>query len=209
VARRRSYRRYNLVKRRLSLVTVTGSLLVLAFAGVALALNVITCDGSSTCRGTPDGDDITGTDRAETILAEKGRDAVTALDGPDVVHGDLGNDQVIGEDGDDQQGASEAGLGTGLDGNNGADRVSGGPGADDVTGGPGGDKLYGGDNNDILDSADGVRDDIVTCGPGRDIAFVDRADIRGDRVKHCEEVRRIATASLTAEQYRAADAELR
>jgi hypothetical protein len=49
----------------------------------------------------------------------------------------------------------------------------------------------------------------VSCGPGHDIAFVDRPDIRGDRVKNCEEVRRIAVASLTAEQYRAADAELR
>lgn len=71
------------------------------------------------------------------------------------------------------------------------------------------DSLYGGDNNDILDSADGLRDNTVNCGPGRDIAFVDRPDIRGDRVKNCEEVHRSAVASLTAEQYRAADAELR
>jgi hypothetical protein len=71
------------------------------------------------------------------------------------------------------------------------------------------DELYGNDNNDILDSTDGLRDDIVSCGPGRDVAIVDQPDIRGDRVKHCEEVHRIAAASLTAEQYRAADAELR
>jgi Ca2+-binding RTX toxin-like protein len=206
------------VKRRLSLVMVTGSLLVLAFAGVALALNVITCDGSSTCRGTENGDEITGTDRAESIFALRGRDAVTALEGPDIVHADVGNDEadggsgkdrIFGEDGDDQKGNSEAGLGTGLDGNSGADHVSGGPGADDVTGGPGRDSLYGNDDNDILDSADGLRDNAVSCGPGRDIAFVDRPDIRGDRVRNCEEVHRIAAASLTTEQYRAADAELR
>jgi hypothetical protein len=125
-------------------------------------LNVITCDGSSTWTGAPDADDITGSDRSEIILADKGRDAVTAL----------------GEDGDDQQNASGARLGTGLDGNNGAHCVSGGPGADDVTGGPGRDKLYGNDDKGILDSADGLRDDIVSCGPGRDIAFVDRPDIR-------------------------------
>jgi Ca2+-binding RTX toxin-like protein len=211
-------REVDLVKRRLSLAMVIGSLLVLAFAGTALALNVITCDGSSTCRGTEDADDITGTDRAESIFAEKGRDAVTALEGPDIVHGDRGNDEadggagkdrIFGEDGDDQQGASEAGLGTGLDGNSEADRVSGGPGADDVTGGAGRDELYGGDDNDILDAEDGLRDNAVNCGRGRDIAFVDRADIRGDRVKNCEEVQRITAASLTAEQYRAADAELR
>jgi Ca2+-binding RTX toxin-like protein len=208
----------HLVKRRLSLVMVIGSLLVLAFAGVALALNVITCDGSSTCEGTENADDITGTERAESIFALKGRDAVTALEGPDIVHADLGNDEadggggkdrIFGEDGDDQKGASEAGLGTGLDGNNGADHVSGGPGADDVTGGSGRDSLYGNDDNDILNAADGLRDNAVSCGPGRDIAFVDRPDIRGDRVRNCEEVRRITAASLTTEQYRAADAELR
>jgi serralysin len=85
---------------------------------------------------------------------------------------------ALGEDGDDQQNASGARLGTGLDGNNGAHRVSGGPGADNVTGGPGRDKLYGNDDKGILDSADGLRDDIVSCGPERYIAFVDRPDIR-------------------------------
>jgi hypothetical protein len=85
-------REVDLVKSRLSLVMVMGSLLVLAFAGTALALNVITCDGSSTCRGTPDADDITGTERAEAILAKEGSDAVTALDGPDVVHADADKD---------------------------------------------------------------------------------------------------------------------
>ena len=54
-----------------------------------------------------------------------------------------------------------------------------------------------------------MRDNTVNCGPGRDIAFVDRPDIRGDRVKNCEEVHRSDVASLTAEQYREADAELR
>jgi hypothetical protein len=58
------------------------------------------------------------------------------------------------------------------------------------------------DDNDILDSLDGPRDNAVSCGPGRDIAFVDRPDIRGDRVRNCEEVHRIATASLSTEQYR-------
>jgi Ca2+-binding RTX toxin-like protein len=199
------------VKRRLFLVTVTGSLLVLAFAGAALAQNLITCDGSSTCRGTEIADDITGTDRAESIFALKGRAAVSAFEGPDIVYADVGNDEadggsgkdrIFGEGGDDQKGASEAGLGAGLDGNSEADRVSCGSGVDDVTGGPGRDSLYGGDDNDILDSADGLRDNAVSCGPGRDIAFVDRPDIRGDRVRNCEEVHRIATASLSTEQYR-------
>ena len=89
-------REVDLVKRRLSLVMVTGSLLVLAFAGKALALNVITCDGSSTCRGTDSADDITGTDRAESIFALQGRDAVAALEGPDIIHGDRGDDEADG-----------------------------------------------------------------------------------------------------------------
>jgi Ca2+-binding RTX toxin-like protein len=151
------------VKRRLFLVTVTGSLLVLAFAGPGI------------------------------VYADVGNDEAD---------GGSGKDRIFGEGGDDQKGASEAGLGAGLDGNSEADRVSGGSGVDDVTGGPGRDSLYGGDDNDILDSADGLRDNAVSCGPGRDIAFVDRPDIRGDRVRNCEEVHRIATASLSTEQYR-------
>ena len=205
------------MKRRLPLVMVLSALLVALFAGAALALNVINCTGSSTCNGTPDNDQITGTDRPETILADKGRDSVSALDGPDVVVASLGNDEadgglgrdrITGGSGDDQRDASEAMLGTGLLGNCGPDRVSGGPGADDVTGSGGRDRLFGNSDNDVLDSADNLRDDVVDCGPGRDIAFVDRKDKKARIVSDCEEVHRVS-APITAEQYRTADAELR
>ena len=205
------------MKKRLPSVVVLSALLVALFASAALAVNVINCTGSSTCEGTPNADEIFGTDRPETILADSGSDAVSALDGPDDVvastgndeaDGGLGRDRVSGGSGDDQQDASAAMLGTGLLGNGGSDRVSGGPGADDVTGGGGRDRMYGNDDNDILDSVDGLRDYVVDCGPGRDIAFVDRPDIRGKIISDCEEVRRMSAAT-TAAQYRAADAELR
>jgi len=53
------------MKKRLPSVAVLSALLVALFAGAALAVNVINCTGSSTCQGTPQADDITGTDRPD------------------------------------------------------------------------------------------------------------------------------------------------
>lgn len=200
------------VKRRLPLTVVLTALLLVSLAGVAWAANTINCVGSSTCEGTPNADDIYGSERAEKIVAEKGPDAVQANRGPDnvvaglgadEVDGDSGNDRISGGDGDDQRDAARSTLGTrlpGLFGDNGSDRVMGGPGADDA--------LFGGDGNDILDSFDQQRDRVVDCGPGRDIAYVDRKDRRGKIIEDCEQITRGA-APMSAEQYRAADAELR
>ena len=99
-------------------------------------------------------------------------------------------------------------LGTGLFGNAGPDRVAGGPGADDVTGSGGRERLFGNDDNDVLDSADDVKDYVVDCGPGRDVAFVDKKDIRAKIISDSEERHRVS-APMTAEQYRTADAEPR
>jgi Ca2+-binding RTX toxin-like protein len=78
--------------------------------------------------------------------------------------------------------------------------LDGGPGADVISGGPGHDFLYagswprdsavdtlkGGDGNDFLDAENRpAARDIVSCGAGRDGAWVDRKDIvSGD----CERV---------------------
>jgi hypothetical protein len=202
------------VKRRLPLTVVLTALLVVSLAGVAWAVNVVECDGSSPCKGTPEADRITGTDRAEKIVADRGSDDVTALEGPDNVvggpggdeaDGGPGGDRISGGAGDDQKGS---GINTGLLGNGGSDRVLGGPEADDVTGGTGPDGMFGGDGNDILDSFDQERDNVVDCGPGRDIAYVDQKDRNAKIIEDCEQVTR-GSVPMTAEQYRAADAELR
>ncbi len=204
------------MKRRLPLTVALTVLLIASLAGVAYAA-VINCDGSSTCEGTPQPDEITGTDRAEKILAKEGGDDVNALDGPDNVSGyrggdeidgGPGSDRVSGGDGDDQRGNGQGITDSGLFGNGGRDRVLGGPGADDVTGGNGADGMAGGDGNDIVDSFDQTKDLYVDCGPGRDIAYVDRKDRRGKIIEDCEQIIRGA-APMSAEQYRAADAELR
>jgi Ca2+-binding RTX toxin-like protein len=81
--------------------------------------------------------------------------------------------------------------------------LDGGPGADVISGGPGHDFLYagswprdsavdtlkGGDGNDFLDAENRpAARDIVSCGAGRDGAWVDRKDIVSD---DCERIREI------------------
>jgi hypothetical protein len=106
--------------------------------------------------GTPRGDELTGTPWDDVIRGGGGNDRIRGLAGPD----DLG-------------------------GGGGADRVEGGSGADRIAGGPGQDRISGGRGADRIDARDGVRD-IVSCGPGRDVATVDRADV----TTGCERVHR-------------------
>jgi Ca2+-binding RTX toxin-like protein len=61
----------------------------------------------------------------------------------------------------------------------------GGRGNDLLDGGRGCDRLYGGPGNDTLRARDGQQD-VVDCGPGFDVAHVDRVD----RVSACERVLR-------------------
>lgn len=74
-------------------MVVLTAMLLASPAGVG---SVIDCDGSSTCEGTPQPDEVTGTDRAEKILAEEG--------GDDEIDGGPGSVRVSGGDGDDQRG---------------------------------------------------------------------------------------------------------
>ncbi|WP_217913316.1 hypothetical protein [Miltoncostaea marina] len=62
-----------------------------------------------------------------------------------------------------------------LKGARGNDKLYGGPGADLLIGGAGTDRFYGGPGRDTIRAKDGRRD-FVSCGPGVDRAFVDRAD---------------------------------
>jgi Ca2+-binding RTX toxin-like protein len=81
------------------------------------------------------------------------------------VDGAGGKDRVRGDDGDD--------------------RVRGGVGDDRVVGDAGTDRIFGGAGNDVVDARDG-EPDRVDCGPGRDLARLDRRD---RLVRGCERLR--------------------
>jgi Tol biopolymer transport system component len=122
--------------------------------------------------------------------------------GNDRIGGDASADQLVGGAGDDtiSGGAGDDVLGAlsplpsseAIRGDPGNDRLSGGPGNDFLAGGPGNDRLdpgpgsdtvSGGAGADTVLARDGSRDRI-DCGPGRDVAYVDRRDV----VRRCERV---------------------
>ncbi len=64
------------------------------------------------------------------------------------------------------------------------ERMAGLGGEDQLYGGGGADHLYSGEGDDFVEASDGERD-IVSCGPGVDVASVDFVDlVAGD----CEKV---------------------
>lgn len=111
------------------------------------------------------GDDhVCGGRRRDRLFGRAGADRISARRGNDVVAGGVGRDRIGGGGGRDL-----------LRGGHGADRLDGGRGRDRMRGGRGPDRLL---------ARDGVRD-VVNCGPGRDLADVDRFDF----VRGCETVR--------------------
>jgi Ca2+-binding RTX toxin-like protein len=87
--------------------------------------------------------------------------------------GDAGPNRIVGTVGGDR-----------IDGLGGADKLYGEGGADCLVGGPGRDRLFGGAGNDEIRARDGAPD-LVDCGPGQDVARVDKSDT----VRNCETVR--------------------
>jgi hypothetical protein len=184
---------------------VTGVLLV---SGVAYALSV-QCDGTGDqdpdpgeCRGTPNADNIEGTDfGAERIDALAGNDVVDGFSGRDEVYGGRGNDVVdgwyssdtiYGGSGDDgsAEGTSFKDV-TNLEGTAGWDKVYGGEGDDwidaaayDTSGSV--DRSYGEEGNDRIYAIDG-NEDIINCGPGT--GDIVRRDVGIDTIINCEERR--------------------
>jgi Ca2+-binding RTX toxin-like protein len=135
------------VRRRVSWVTIIGAVLVMVFAGVALAERV-ECDGGR-CEGTRRADTIVGSDRRDVIIALDGFDDVIALAGKDELRGGGGGDFLSG-------------------GNN-NDTYYGGDGGDalqDDFGSPGDDVMNGGKSGDIISAEDG--DDVLRGGEGSD-----------------------------------------
>jgi Ca2+-binding RTX toxin-like protein len=77
------------------LMAVVGGVLIVAFAGVALAA-VITCNGGL-CEGTDNRDEITGSPLRDRIFALAGADQVEARAGNDELNGALDSDDLFGE----------------------------------------------------------------------------------------------------------------
>ena len=156
--------------RRLAVLAIVGSVLLVAFAGVAWAAN-ITCLGGP-CTGTEENDRITGSQLDDEIEALGGRDHVTGRMGDDVVDGDAGADEITGGVGGDY-----------LGGDLGPDEIGGGPGTPDgdprvfysiVFTDPSGEIdvscqgnqiLEGGGGNDLLTG--GRDNELLTGGTGR------------------------------------------
>lgn len=133
-----------------------------------------------TMTGTPDADELTGTDADEIIDALTGNDWVRAEGGDDTVEGGEGNDRLEGGSGRDYLsgdagndhllgGAESDHLegGDGYDilrGQAGDDSLNGGASSDRLIGGSGNDELRGGDDNDELTGDSG--DDLLDGGAG-------------------------------------------
>jgi Ca2+-binding RTX toxin-like protein len=98
-----------------------------------------------------------------TFTGTAGRDRLVGTAAADLIYGRGGNDVLLGGRGNDV--------------------LVGGSGNDVLDGGADLDRLFGGPGNDTLKARDGKRD-LVDCGPGRDVAFVDRFD----RLSGCERV---------------------
>jgi hypothetical protein len=138
---------------------------------------------------------VSGTEHADVLAGSKYSDFVYGFGGRDVVRSRRGNDVVDGNEGPDL-----------LDGGPGADRIGGGFESDRITGGPGDDAIFAGSGNDValggegsdklfggtgrdrlfggpgadtLVLVDGNRREFVSCGPGEDIARLDRLDRAG------------------------------
>jgi len=88
--------------------------------------------------GTDSADTLTGDDGRDCIYGEGGADTLSGGDDDDLLSGGGGNDTLNGEGGDDS-----------LDGGGGTDTLNGGGGDDVLDGGPGADALNGGDGTDI------------------------------------------------------------
>jgi hypothetical protein len=115
--------------------------------------------------GTPRADTLLGTDASELLLGLAGRDVLRGDDGADCLHGGRGRDRLFGGPGGDR-----------LEGDGGPDLLDGGSGENSYDGGRGRDRVRA--RNRVAES--------VRCGPGRDVAIVDRGDV----AVGCELVRR-------------------
>ena len=137
-------------------------------------------------------DCLDGGPGVDRLFGGGGIDSLIGGDDADVLRGDAGDDRLSGDRGRDSLsgGSGRDRLSGGADGDrltggSGPDRLDGGAGGDRLSGGSGVDRYAAGSGNDTVSARD-RRAETVDCGPGRDVARVDRSD----RVRRCETVRR-------------------
>lgn len=108
-----------------------------------------------------------GGDGDDTLIVRgrKSHGYLDGADGDDVIRGGGGADRLYGGSGNDVI------AGQGSD-----DYLYGGGGADVLTGGSGHDELLGWNGPDVLRAADGLADENLNCGLGRDRVIRDRID---------------------------------
>jgi Ca2+-binding RTX toxin-like protein len=117
--------------------------------------------------GTPGPDTIYGTPTADAVYGKAGGDSLHGRAGNDVIYGGKGDDVIKGGDDNDVE--------------------YGGGGNDVMWVGRGVDTEYGGPGNDVLHAlADDNRLDVVDCGAGRDVAWLNVAEKGKYVVRGCE-----------------------
>jgi hypothetical protein len=136
---------------------------------------------------------IVGTNRADRITGTNIADRIIGLGGGDKLDGGRGNDCIEGRSGGDNM---SGGLGDDrIYGSTGNDHLNGGPGTDYLSAGAGNDtinaafgrdKTFGGSGRDFINIATAGPPASADCGPGPDVARINRNEIK--RVRNCERV---------------------
>jgi Ca2+-binding RTX toxin-like protein len=150
--------------------------------------------GNDTIQGGTGADTLSGGRGADQLVGGPQRDAV-AYSGPaDVtvrLDNGLGSSAQPGDSDriaeiEDVDGGDERDTVTGSSGDN---ALGGDRGEDYLDGRRGVDRLDGGSNADVVVARDQARDEPVSCGPGQDLAIVDRADrVARSGPNRCERV---------------------
>jgi Ca2+-binding RTX toxin-like protein len=113
---------------------------------------------------------VLGTNRADRLEGSDSGDVMIGFAAADRLRGLLGHDCLVGGSGGDR-----------LDGGEGDDRLTGGTGRDRLVDDRGVNAFDAGPGGDFVDARNGRREP-VRCGPGFDLARVDRRD----RLRGCE-----------------------
>jgi Ca2+-binding RTX toxin-like protein len=150
--------------------------------------------GDDRVAGGPGADTLRGGPGADQLVGGPDRDVASYVGEPRVtVRLDRGTARTARRGDRDRLAEVEdvrgGGQGDTLTGSGGRNRIDGTAGADYVDGGHGVDRLAGGSSADLVAARDGVRDEPVSCGPGQDLAIIDRKDRVVRRgANRCEQV---------------------
>ena len=127
--------------------------------------NLLAVTAGKALVGSEFGEQITGTEGADTVNSKAGDDCIDGLGGNDDLRGGKGVDTIDGQKGNDRV-RGDSGRGN-LRGGTGNDRVTGGSGKDTLFGNTGRDRLSGGRGNDALFGGSG--NDRITGGKGKNV----------------------------------------